>query len=267
LLLYWAGERVDNHYIGYAAMQILVCAWILLGFGWKYLLALLFPWLFLFFLWPLIFLETYLAFPLRLVMSEVSVQVLNWIGIDAMKVGTAIVSAPDEIAGLKAGERFSVDVADPCSGIRSLFALMMVSALYGFFTFREWWKHLLIFLSSIPLAIAGNLFRILLLTVGTLVFGTEFAIGKGIDEPSAYHMIAGFFVFMVAIGGMLIIGWAMNFSWVEFFRGLMRMKKSGAGLSLDDGLNRDNAGEDVGKSLEGGKRKEKMTRRGEKDSY
>lgn len=232
---YWIGERVDNHYIGFAAIQILVAAWILLGFGWKYFLTLLFPWLFLIFLWPLIFLETYLAFPLRLVMSEASVWVLNWLGIDAMKVGTAIVSAPDAVAGIKAGERFSVDVANPCSGIRSLFALMMVSALYGFLTFRQWWKHLLIFLTSIPLAILGNLFRILLLTVGTLVFGTEFAIGRGIEEPSAYHMFAGFFVFAVAIGGMLVIGWALNFSWQEFFVGLLHMRRIPAPAQIEEG--------------------------------
>lgn len=212
LFFYWAGQRVDNQYIGYASIQILLAAWVLTLLGWRHMQVLLFPWLFLVFLWPLLFLETYLAFPLRLVMSEASVVALNLLGIDSVKVGTAIISAADPIAGLAAGERFSVDVADPCSGIRSLFALMMVSALYGFFVFKDWWKHALIFAFSIPLAIAGNLVRILLLTVGTLAFGAEFAIGEGLEDPSTFHMFAGFFVFAVALGGMLLIGWILNWN-------------------------------------------------------
>jgi exosortase len=220
LLLYWAGQRVDNQYIGYAAMQWLIASWVVLMFGWRFFLQLLFPLLFVVFLWPLLFLETYLAFPLRLIMSEASVLTLNAIGVDAVKVGTAILSAPNPITNQTAGAAFSVDVADPCSGIRSLFALMMVSALYGFFVFNKWWKHALIFVCSIPLAILGNLVRILLLTVGTIAFGSEFAIGKGIDEPSTFHMLAGFFVFGVAISGMLGIGWLLNFNLKDFLHAL-----------------------------------------------
>ena len=216
LFLYWAGQRVDNQYIGYAAMQWLMGAWVILMLGWRFFIQLLFPLLFVVFLWPLLFLETYLAFPLRLIMSEASVVTLNLIGVDAVKVGTAILSAPNPITNQPAGAAFSVDVADPCSGIRSLFALMMVSALYGFFVFREWWKHALIFACSIPLAILGNLVRILLLTIGTIAFGAEFAIGTGIDDPSTFHMFAGFFVFGVALAGMLLIGWLLNFDAAQF---------------------------------------------------
>ena len=220
LFLYWAGQRVDNQYVGYASMQILVAAYILCLLGWRFGLTLFFPWAFLVFLWPLLFLETYLAFPLRLVMSEASVQTLNFLGIESVKMGTAILSAADPLANLPVGARFMVDVADPCSGIRSLFALMMVSALYGFFIFRSPWKHAVIFMASIPLAILGNLFRILLLTVGTLLFGAEFAIGEGIEDPSTFHMVAGFFVFAVALGGMLLIGWLLNFDFFAWGRKL-----------------------------------------------
>ncbi len=211
IFVFWAGQRVDNQYIGYAAMQGLVGAWIVLLLGWRFMIQLAFPWMFLIFLWPLLFLETYLAFPLRLIMSEASVVVLNMLGIASEKVGTSIISSPDAAAGLAAGARFQVDVADPCSGIRSLFALMMVSAVYGFLTFKEWWKHALLFLASIPLAILGNLVRMLILTIGVLLFGAEFAIGEGIEDPSTYHMVAGFFVFGVALGGMLLMSWILNF--------------------------------------------------------
>lgn len=224
LVCYWVGQRVDNHYIGYVALQLLVAAWILTMLGWRFFLALLFPWLFMVFLWPLLFLETYLAFPLRLVMSNASVDALNFFGIDAVKVGTSILSEADPLADLPVGARFSVDVADPCSGIRSLFALMMISALYGFLSFRSWWKHLLVFLSSIPLAILGNLARIVLLTIGTLLFGTKFALGDGIENPSTYHMFAGFFVFAVALAGMFFVVKFLDFEWVDWFRPQRKQK-------------------------------------------
>lgn len=217
LFFYWAGQRVDNQYIGYASMQWLIGSWIILMLGWGFMRQLAFPWMFLVFLWPLLFLETYLAFPLRMIMSEASVTALNLIGIPSVKSGTAILSAADPTTGKAIGEAFSVDVADPCSGIRSLFALMMVSALYGFFVFRQWWKHALIFCCSVPLAVLGNLFRILLLTVGTLMFGADFAIGS-LEEPTTFHMFAGFFVFAVALGGMLGIGALLNTNWPAYFQ-------------------------------------------------
>lgn len=209
-LFYWAGYRVNNLYFGFISIQILLAALIILQLGWRFMAALAFPWLFLGFMWPLIFLESYLALPLRIVMSEAGVNALNLIGIPTVKSGTGILSAPDLITGQAVGERFSVDVANPCSGIKSLFALMMVSALYGFFTMKLWWKQAILFAFSIPLAVAGNLIRILMLTIGTLMFGAEFAIGDGLEDPSTFHMVAGFFVFAVALGGMVLVATLLN---------------------------------------------------------
>jgi len=88
---------------------------------------------------------------------------------------------------------------------------MMVSALYAHFTLETWWKKWILFLCSVPLAIAGNLVRILTLTLGTMMFGAEFAIGKNaLTEPSWFHMGAGYMVFAVALGGMVGIGWLLN---------------------------------------------------------
>ena len=132
---------------------------------------------------------------------------LDAIGIDVVRNGTGILSAPDPMLGIPAGQKFAVDVADPCSGIRSLFALMMVSALYAQFTLKTWWQKWVLFAFSAPLAILGNLARILMLTIGTIVFGAEFAIGKNaLTDPSWFHMLAGYLVFIVALGGMVGIG-------------------------------------------------------------
>jgi len=207
--VYWVGYRADNIFIAYASFQILIGGLVLWLLGWTWAKALFIPWAFLVFLYPLTFLDNLIAFPLRMVMSEASVHVLNLFGFGCIKSGTAIISAPDPLANLRAGARFSVDVADPCSGIRSLFALMMVSALYGYFTQEGAWRKAVLFLSSIPLAIAGNLARIVMLTIGTIAMGPEIAIGT-LEKPTFFHMLAGYAVFAVALGGMLGIGWLIN---------------------------------------------------------
>jgi exosortase len=211
LLVYWAGYRVDNVYIGYGSFQILTAGLVLWLLGWEWMKALAFPWMFLVFLYPLPFLDNIIAFPLRMVMSNSAVAILDFIGIDVVRQGTGILSAPEPLLGIPAGKKFSVDVADPCSGIRSLFALMMVSALYGHLTLKTWWQKAILFSSSIPLAVVGNLVRIMILTLGTIVFGSEFAIGRdALSDPSAFHMAAGYVVFAVAISGMLGISWLLT---------------------------------------------------------
>ena len=209
LFLYWIGYLADNIYIGYAAMLAILGAAVLWMLGWRLLKALSFPIAFLVFMFPLPFMDNFLAFPLRIFMSSVSVSFLNLIGLACTQSGTAIVSAPDFAAGLAQGQRFAVDVADPCSGIRSLFALMMVSALYGYIAMDRPWKKWAVFLSSIPLAVAGNFARIIMLTLGTITLGSDTAIGS-IEHPTFFHQASGFLVFAVALGGMLGIGWLLQ---------------------------------------------------------
>lgn len=215
--VFWAGQRMGTHYVGFFAFQAMVAGSIWFLLGWKTVLFFGFPLIFLVFAWPVPFLDNYIAFPLRMLMSQAAVFSLDLLGIDVVRSGTGILSAPDPMLGIPAGKKFAVDVADPCSGIRSLFALMMASALYGHFTLKTWWQKWILFCCSAPLAIAGNLARILMLTIGTIVFGAEFAIGKNaLTEPSMFHMVAGYLVFIVAIGGMISITKILrNFSYLR----------------------------------------------------
>lgn len=211
---YWAGYRTDNLFAGIGSIWIFIGGGILAMFGWQWSKLLLFPWVFLFFAMPLVFLEEMIAFRLRLLMSTASVHLLNLFGFGAIQQGTAILSAPNALLGTQPGAGFSVDVADPCSGIRSLFALTMATALYAFFMVKPVWKQIFLFCCAIPLAIAGNMARILMLTVGTIAFGSEFAIGT-LEEPSAFHLGAGFLVFIVAFAGMIGIGSLLTMDWKE----------------------------------------------------
>lgn len=232
-LFFWAGVRTEVIYYGFIALQLMLAGVVLWMLGWAWMRGLMFCWLFMAFAYPAPFLDTMLAFPLRLVMTEISYYFLNLIGLDTIRQGTGLISAAVPAYGIPAGAKFKVDIADPCSGIRSLFALMMVGALAAYVGLKADprvrlprvaavpgvgplleegvanWKRWVLFASALPLAVAGNFARILLLTFGTIMFGPEFAIGS-MEDPSVFHMVAGFFVFAVALGGMLGLWWVLD---------------------------------------------------------
>jgi len=209
LAMYWIGYKIDIQIVGFLSLQLMIGGGLLMLVGWPIFRALLFPFAFLIFAFPLGFLDNLLAFPLRNIMCQLSQGFLNLVGVDTLRVGTALVSAPDYAKGLAQGQRFALDVATPCSGIRSLFALMMVSALYAHLTLRKSWQKWGLFLLSPALAVAGNFGRMMMLTFGTIFLGSAVAIGTE-EHPTTFHMVAGFFVFVVALAGMAAIGWILQ---------------------------------------------------------
>jgi exosortase len=202
LALFWVGYKIDITIVGFLSLQMMIGGLILWLFGWEMMKAAAFPYAFLMFAYPFYFLDTIVAFPLRGLMCQMSQFFLNLVGVDTLRVGTALVSAPDYAKGLAQGQRFALDVATPCSGIRSLFALMMVSALYAHLTLQKGWQKWVLFLLSPALAVLGNFARMVMLTLGTILLGSAVAIGTE-EHPTTFHMAAGFFVFVVALGGMV----------------------------------------------------------------
>ncbi|HEV3270594.1 MAG TPA: exosortase/archaeosortase family protein [Candidatus Methylacidiphilales bacterium] len=202
VLLYWFGLRAENQYFGYLSVQILLAGVILWLWGWSVFRILLFPWAFCIFAWPVPFLDPIIAFPLRMVMSTMASHLLPLIGIPCVQNGTALFSPPDVLHGVPLGARFQIDIADPCSGIRSLFALLMISALLGYLCLPRLWQQWVVFLSAFPLAILGNLVRVLMLVFGSICFGSAFALGTN-DNPSWYHEGCGFLIYAVALGAEL----------------------------------------------------------------
>jgi len=202
LALFWVGYKIDITIVGFLSLQMMIGGLILWLFGWEMMKAVAFPYAFLMFAYPFYFLDTIVAFPLRGLMCQMSQFFLNLVGVDTLRVGTALVSAPDYAKGLAQGQRFALDVATPCSGIRSLFALMMVGALYAHLTLQKGWQKWVLFLLSPALAVLGNFARMVMLTLGTILLGSAVAIGTE-EHPTTFHMAAGFFVFVVALGGMV----------------------------------------------------------------
>lgn len=208
MAMYWAGYRGNFYYFGYASIQLFVAAIIMWLWGWRQFRTLVFAWFILGFAWPYLFLEDTLAFKLRYLMVTVTANVLNFFSVDTVQDGTRLISAatPTRLEG----SWFRLNVDGPCSGLRSLFALIMVSALFAYFRQRTFWRQVVLFAMSIPLAIAANMIRILALIGATMLFGQEFALGKGEEYTSNFHLITGVAVFILAIAGLMGVETLLN---------------------------------------------------------
>jgi exosortase len=214
ILIYWFGMRAEDQLLGYASLQILLAGVILWLWGWAVFRILLFPWAFFIFAWPMPFLDPVIAFPLRMVMSTMASHLLPVIGIPCVQSGTALLSAPDVLNNIPLGARFQIDIADPCSGIRSLFALLMFSALFGYLFLPRLWQQWAIFLSAFPLAILGNLVRVILLVMGSIWFGSAFAIGTT-DNPSWFHEGCGYLIYVIALGAEFGLASLLTRKWKQ----------------------------------------------------
>ncbi|MCX6997291.1 MAG: exosortase/archaeosortase family protein [Kiritimatiellaeota bacterium] len=194
LLIHWLGAKMQQTRLSLASLILLLWGLPLYFFGWQMAKILIFPCTYLIFCIPLTFLDT-LSFPLRMFVTHAATAVLNIVGIEAHRSGTSIYSA--------AGGGFSFDVADPCSGLRSLLAMTALTAAYAYFTQKTMLKQWILFLACIPLAIAGNVARVITVALVAEALGDKVALGL-------YHDYSTYIVFSVAVGFMIGIGILLN---------------------------------------------------------
>ena len=112
----------------------------------------------------------------------------------------AIVSGNQIIPANKPG----FDIAEGCSGMRSLMALTLISAVYAHLTQKTLWKKIVLFACSLPLAILGNCLRIASILVIAEYVSYDFA-------AKAYHEWSGFVFFLViGLSGLIAVDWLLN---------------------------------------------------------
>lgn len=207
------GMAMGVYYLGVKAVQprVVVVSGIMLLYGLvlsfrgrDVLRRVFFPISFLFLMVPLNFLDNVVGFPLRMFVAKTATWTLNSIGIEAVQRGSAIIS-----------QVFHFDVADPCSGIRSLMALTTVTAAYGYVTQHVQWKRWVLFASAMPLAVLGNLARVISIALVAQVYGQETA-------AHVYHEWSGFILFPVALAAMVIIGLLLNFPYRRIFENWLK---------------------------------------------
>lgn len=160
-------------------------------FGAKTARRVLFPAAFLLFCIPLATYLDVVTVHLRLLSTSMASGILTGLGAGFERIGTSIRSTtrPD----------FMIDIAAPCSGLRSIFALTALTAGYAYFNQPTWLRRAILFAFAIPLAVLGNVVRILSICLIGSYISPSFATGT-------HHDYSGFVVFLVAIALMVGIG-------------------------------------------------------------
>ena len=189
LLMLVIGSAGAELYTQRTSIIVVIAGLVLLILGRKFLRVLLFPIAFLFFMVPLpTVIVNAVAFPLQLFAAKTATFCLYNFGIPVLREGNVIV-----LAGT------TLEVAEACSGIRSLQALLALGTVYAYFTQHVMWKRWTLVLLSIPIAIAANAFRVTGTGVLTHYWGVEAAQGF-------YHTFEGWLIFVVAFALLLGFG-------------------------------------------------------------
>ena len=162
---------------------------ILLFLGKKFLKELLFPISFLVSMIPLpLVVIANISFRLKIFASQISTIILNYMGIPAVREGSVIKTMHSYLM-----------VEDPCSGIRSLIALLSLGAIMAYFSNISKPKKIILFSASMPIAIIANIIRIVSLALASEMYGEKLATG-------IFHDAMGILVFVFAFLGLSFVG-------------------------------------------------------------
>lgn len=196
LLFYFAGYRGEQKYFGYAAIQIMALGTVFWFLGWAWFRKIFWLWLLLGMMWPWRFLIEHISSPLQLIMVKLTSAYMRLVGIDSLAHGSELRTGTLDP---KTGSPISLDVDVECSGMRSLFALVMLGMVFSFLRVKDEWKRWVVMAFVPVVAVLGNFVRMLMLYYGSAGIGTRFAIGESHDNPSTFHIGAGLMVFVVAL--------------------------------------------------------------------
>jgi exosortase len=165
---------------------------VLFLFGWRRLRVLAFPLAFLFLMIPLpAIIFNQIAFPLQLFASRVGELALTTVDIPVLREGNVLILA-----------NTSLEVAEACSGIRSLVSLLTLGIVFGYFADQRGWVRALIALSTIPIAVITNGARV----AGTGVAAHQF--GPGAAE-GFLHEFSGWVIFVLAFMMIITLQWLL----------------------------------------------------------
>ena len=149
--------------------------------GWQALAVLAFPLAFLILMIPIpAIIFNQIAFPLQLLASRVGEATISALDIPVLREGNVIVLA-----------NTSLEVAEACSGIRSLVSLLTLGIVFGYFTDPRPLVRFAIALSTIPIAIVTNAARVAGTGVAAHYYGPDAAQGF-------FHTFSGWLVFVLA---------------------------------------------------------------------
>ena len=160
---------------------------VLFLFGWPRLRVLAFPLAFLLLMIPLpAIIFNQIAFPLQLLASRVGEATISAANIPVLREGNVLILA-----------NTSLEVAEACSGIRSLVSLITLGIVFGYFADSRGWVRTLIAISTVPVAIVANGARVAGTGIAAHTFGAAAAEGF-------FHEFSGWVVFVISF--LMILG-------------------------------------------------------------
>jgi exosortase len=128
-----------------------------------------------------------IAFPLQLLASRSGEFALGALQIPVLREGNVIMLA-----------NTTLEVAEACSGIRSLVSLLTLAIIFGCFAERRRWARFALAAASVPVAILSNGLRVAGTGVAAHYFGAAAAQGF-------FHTFSGWLLFIVAFGLLFLV--------------------------------------------------------------
>jgi exosortase len=170
------------------SMLVVIAGAILFALGWAHLRILTFPLAFLLLMIPLpAIIFNQIAFPLQLLASRFGEATLNLASIPVLREGNVIMLA-----------NTTLEVAEACSGIRSLVSLLTLGIVLGYFMDSRTWMRWVIALATIPIAIVTNGLRVAGTGIAAHYIGPEAATGF-------FHEFSGWLVFVAAFALLFLL--------------------------------------------------------------
>jgi exosortase D (VPLPA-CTERM-specific) len=192
LLGIWGAELFFSR----TSLLVLLAGLIVLFQGWAMFRAVLFPWacLFLMIPFPNLVMQK-ITFPLQMLAAKVSSGLLPVCGVPVLREGN-VINLP----------AMPLEVAQACSGIRSLLSLITLAIIYGYLMDKRIWVRVVLAISAVPIAIAANAFRIF--STGLVVQYWDPEKGQGF-----YHLFSGWLIFVVSLIMLFTLHHIINAIW------------------------------------------------------
>lgn len=181
-----------------SSLLILAAGLVVLFAGWRFFRALFFPWAFLFLMIPIpAIIFNQITFPLQILASKVAAATLPLFGVPVLRQGNVIVLSSQIL-----------QVAEACSGIRSLMSLATLAIIYGYLMEKRLWVRYALAFASVPIAVIANSFRIF--TTGLMVQYWD------PDKAEGYfHTSWGWIVFVISLIMLYALHGIIRWIWPE----------------------------------------------------
>jgi len=175
-------------FLSRVSLLFILAGLVVFFFGWRYFRAVLFPWAFLFLMIPIpTILMARVTLPLQILASTIAAALLPLLGVPVLREGN-IINLPT----------MPLEVAEACSGIRSLLSLMTLALIYGFLTETRTRVRILLALASVPIAVVANSLRI-------VVTGILVQYWDPVKAQGFFHHFSGWLIFLISFAVLTLL--------------------------------------------------------------